>query len=85
MSVLSILATTLGILSGIAGFPQVIKIFRRKSAKDISIISYSLLLTGAMVWILYGLELGNLPLIITNCFGAANLALIVLGWFLYGR
>jgi MtN3 and saliva related transmembrane protein len=85
MSLLSTLATVFGIISGVANFPQAIKIFRRKSAKDISIITYLSLLAGAIIWILYGLELGNLPLIITNCFGAINIGLVVLGWFLYGR
>lgn len=85
MTLLSVLATIFGSLSGIAGFPQAYKIFKRKSAKDISIITYLLLFTGAIIWILYGIEINNFALIITNIFGALNLGLVVIGWFLYGR
>lgn len=85
MTILSILATVFGIVSGVANLPQAIKIFRRKSAKDISILTYSLLLTGAIIWILYGIELKNFAVIITNSLGTLNIGLVVIGWFLYGR
>ncbi|HLC53943.1 MAG TPA: SemiSWEET family transporter [Candidatus Nanoarchaeia archaeon] len=60
-------------------------IFKRKSAKDISVITYTLLFLGAIVWILYGLELHNAPLLITNILGALNIGAVIFGWFLYGR
>jgi MtN3 and saliva related transmembrane protein len=85
MTTLAILAATFGIVGGIATLPQVIKIFRRKSAKDISILTYSLLLIGAIIWLLYGIELKNFAVIITNILGAINLGLVCFGWFLYGR
>jgi MtN3 and saliva related transmembrane protein len=85
ITILAILATIFGALGGIANFPQAYKIFKRKSAKDISILTYSLLLSGAIIWILYGIEIGNFPVIITNTLGAINIGLVVIGWFLYGR
>lgn len=85
MTLLSILATVFGALGGIANFPQAYRIFKRKSAKDISITTYSFLFLGTIVWILYGIELGNIPVIITNVLGAINIGLVIIGWFLYGR
>lgn len=85
MTTLSILAVTFGTLSGIANAPQWYKIFKRKSAKDISIITYSFLFIGALIWVFYGIEIKNLPIIITNILGAINIGLVVVGWFLYGR
>ena len=85
MSVLSVLALTFGTISGIANLPQWIKIFRRKSAGDISILTYSFLFIGAVIWIFYGFEINDLPLIITNIFGSVNIGMVVLGWFLYGK
>ncbi len=85
MTILAIIATLFGTISGIANLPQALRIFRRKSAGDISILTYSILLAGALVWILYGIEIWNFPIIITNVFGAVNIGLVVLGWFLYGR
>ena len=85
MTILAILAVIFGTLIGIANFPQVIKIFRRKSARDISIISISIFFIGSIVWTLYGIELGNLPVIITNGLAFISLLFIIMGGFLYGR
>ena len=85
MTILSILAVTFGTLSGISNVPQWYKIFKRKSAKDISIITYSFLFIGALIWIFYGIEIKNFSIIITNILGAINIGLVVIGWFLYGR
>lgn len=79
MTILYILATIFGTLSGIANFPQVYRIFKRKSAKDISIITYGFLLLGALTWIFYGIEIKNFPIIITNILGGINLGLVVVG------
>ena len=85
MTLLSILATIFGTIGGLANLPQWIKIFKRKSAKDISIITYSLVLLGSITWLLYGIEMKNFPLIISNVFGAINVGLVVVGWYKYGR
>jgi len=85
MTILATIATFFGIASSIANAPQVYKIFKRKSAKDISILTYSFLFLGAVAWIIYGIELKNAPLIITNVLGGLNLAAVVIGWFFYGR
>ena len=85
MTLLFILAAIFGTLGGIANFPQAYKIFKRKSAKDISILTYSFLFSGALVWILYGIEIGNIPIIIANIFGAINIGFVIVGWLLFGR
>lgn len=85
MSILFILATLFGILSGCANFIQAFKIFKRKSAKDISIIAYSIFTVGGVIWVLYGIEISNLPVIITNSIGLLGVSFVVIGWFLYGR
>lgn len=85
MTILAILAAIFGILIGIANFPQVIKIFRRKSAKDISISSVLIFFTGSIIWTLYGIELRNFPVIITNSLAFISLLFMLIGWFLYGR
>ncbi len=85
MTLLSVLAIIFGTVGGIANFPQAYRIFKRKSAKDISILTYSLLFAGAVVWILYGFEISNTAVILTNTLGAVNIGLVIIGWFLYGR
>ena len=85
MTILATLAAIFGTLIGIANFPQAIKIFRRKSAKDISILSVSIFFTGAIVWILYGIEIKNIPILITNSLAFISLLFMIVGWFLYRR
>ena len=85
MTMLSVLATIFGAVGGLANFPQAYKILKRKSAKDISILTYSFLFIGAVVWIFYGIEIRNVAVIITNLLGAVNIGLVIIGWFLYGR
>jgi len=85
MSILFILATIFGTLSGIANFPQAYKIFKRKSAKDISIITFTVFIISSIIWVLYGIEIGNFPIIMANSFGTISLLLVIIGWLMYGR
>lgn len=85
MSLLATLATIFGTIGGLANLPQAYRIFKRKSAKDISIITYSIIMVSIIIWLLYGIELKNTPLIITNTFGVLSAGTVVVGWFLYGR
>lgn len=85
MSLLSIVATVVGIFMALAGFPQAIKIYQRKSAKDISVLTYVIIDIGAIVWILYGLELNNFPIIISNILGFMTSTLILMEYYYYGR
>lgn len=85
MSLLETVATVFGVVSGLANFPQAYKIFRRKSALDISITTYVILFVGAIAWTLYGVEIGNFPVTLSNFLGTITVGLVVVGWFLYGR
>jgi MtN3 and saliva related transmembrane protein len=84
-SVLETSATLVGIFSSFAMFPQVYRIFKRKSAKDLSILTYTFLFAAGIVWVLYGVNIQSSPLIITNFLGVLNLLGILIGWFLYGK
>lgn len=63
-------ATHLGLLAGtltcIAAIPQVVKTLRTRHARDISIWQPVLLAVGVALWLVYGIMLGNQPLIISN-------------------
>ena len=83
MTFLSYFATFFGTAMALGNLPQAYRIFRRKSAKDISIITFSIWFVGALVWIMYGLEQGDAPLIIANSIGFFTLGLVIVGWALY--
>jgi MtN3 and saliva related transmembrane protein len=85
MTILSYLATIFGSLMALSNLPQAYKIYKRKSAGDISIITCLILLIGAIIWVLYGTEIKNPPIIIANSIGVIGILLVITGWFLYGR
>ena len=85
MNIIPILATIFGVTTGLANVPQIIKIFKTKSAKDLSLITNTIFLLSSIVWLWYGLQLINYPLIIANVIYILTYALIVLGFFIYGK
>src|SRR5579859_975789 len=68
-----------GLLTTTAFIPQVWKIYRTKSGKDISGRMISLFTTGLVLWLIYGIILRSLPLILSNAVTLVlSLAIIVL-------
>ena len=55
-----------GILCMVSFLPQVIKIMRTKQTKDLSLITFSLLSLGVFLWLIYGILIGELPIILSN-------------------
>ncbi|MDP2697072.1 SemiSWEET transporter [Thalassospira sp.] len=62
--------TVLGLLAGslttIAFLPQVIRTWRTRSTADISLGMFLVLCTGIALWFVYGLMMGDWPVIIAN-------------------
>jgi len=85
MTFLAVLATIAGIVMGCAGVPQVIKIFQRKSARDIAVTTYLILVVGGCVWLLYGIEISSFPIVISNIIGITINCIVLYGWHLYGK
>jgi MtN3 and saliva related transmembrane protein len=61
-----------GFLTTIAFLPQVVRVWRRRSAADISLATFLLFFAGLGFWLVYGLMVDSLPVI------AANAATLVL-------
>ena len=55
-----------GFFTTIAFLPQVLKVWRTKSTKDISIWMFLIFTTGVFLWLIYGLMIFNYSLIIAN-------------------
>ncbi len=53
-------------LTTFAFLPQVIKVVREKSTASISLPMYITFTIGVMLWLVYGILLGNLPMILAN-------------------
>lgn len=69
MTILGVLSTTFGLVGTFAYFPQLIKLYRRRSSSDVSITSYILWTMTGSVWLLYGFEIGSFPVVATNLLG----------------
>ncbi|MBU1091119.1 MAG: SemiSWEET transporter [Candidatus Omnitrophica bacterium] len=46
--------------------PQVIKIYRTKSVKDLSLLAILQLMLGIFLWLIYGIYLKNFVIILAN-------------------
>jgi MtN3 and saliva related transmembrane protein len=62
--------TTIGLIAAIfttaSLFPQLIKVYKTKSAKDISTSMFVLFGGGVFLWFIYGLLVNDYPIIIAN-------------------
>ena len=54
------------ILTTVSFVPQVLKVWRTRSAKDISLGMYSLFTLGIATWLLYGVLIDSWPVILAN-------------------
>lgn len=63
---LDLLGLAAGSLTTTAFFPQVLKTWRSRSAKDISLGMFGIFTAGVFLWILYGIRIGALPVILSN-------------------
>ncbi len=63
-------STVIGLLAGgltTASFmPQVIRIWRRRSANDLSLTASVMFTVGITCWLIYGIQLHALPIIVAN-------------------
>lgn len=55
-----------GTLTTIAFFPQLLKTWVSKSAKDVSLVMMITFSIGVFLWIVYGVSIQALPVIVTN-------------------
>ena len=55
-----------GILTVISFLPQVIRTWRTRQTRDLSLGMFALLITASTLWILYGVLTADWPVIMTN-------------------
>ena len=65
------------ILTTVSFVPQALKTFRTRDVSGISLGMYSLFTIGVALWLVYGLMLGDAPIVVANAITLA-LALAVL-------
>jgi MtN3 and saliva related transmembrane protein len=74
-----------GFLTSAAAVPQMLRAWRTRSVRDVSVWQPVLLVIGMLLWLVYGAILGDVPLIAANTFSiGCNLVLIAMK-YRYGR
>ncbi len=53
-------------LTTVSFLPQVSKIIKTRHTKDISLLMYAIFSLGILLWLIYGILLGSLPIILAN-------------------
>jgi len=66
MSGANLLATIAGLCTTVSFLPQVIKVYRTKHTKDLSLPMYAIFLCGVFFWFEYGILINSWPVIIAN-------------------
>jgi len=78
---LDLIGSLAGLLTTAAFVPQVIKTWRSKSAEDLSLATLVTFTTGVVLWLMYGISLGSLPMIVANTVTfALNILLLAMKW-----
>jgi MtN3 and saliva related transmembrane protein len=80
-----ILGLLAGLFSTFALVPQIMRVYKLKSAREISIIYNTTMLLGIFLWLVYGIILGLVPIIIWNIIGALLIVLLLIAKLKYGR
>ena len=66
MDYITLIGALAGILTTTAFLPQVIKTWKTKQTKDISLGMFAILTIGVVLWLVYGILINSLPVIIAN-------------------
>jgi MtN3 and saliva related transmembrane protein len=81
MDVTEVIGIVAGICTSSALIPQVVTTFKKKKASDVSVFMFVVMLTGNALWLYYGIEKKDIPIIGTNAFSMAlNIVMLFLKW-----
>lgn len=83
------LAEILGLVGGalvtFSMIPQVIRVFKLRSAREISLLFTMLLWLGMVFWLAYGIYLDLIPIILWNAVSLILVALLMYAKLMFGR
>ena len=81
MNYVTILGLVAGAFTSLCEVPQIYRIWKRKSAEDVSYKMYLILSVGVILWIVYGFMEDQIAIIVTNIINLfLNSFLLFLKW-----
>jgi MtN3 and saliva related transmembrane protein len=79
MDFIEILGLVAGICTSSAVIPQLVTTIKKKKASEVSTMMFIVLLTGNALWVYYGFDKQDVPIIATNLFTIClNIAMLIL-------
>lgn len=85
MTTADVLGYVGGALVTFGMLPQVIRVYRLKSAREISLLFTVLFIAGAVFWLSYGIAFRLAPVMVSNLFSLALILALFVAKLKYGR
>jgi len=80
-----LIGTTAALLTTFGFVPQIIKMHRTKSAKDVSLATLYQFSAGVILWALYGFHIGDIIVIAANLISFFIIVVAIGLYYYYGR
>ncbi|MEP0827156.1 MAG: SemiSWEET transporter [bacterium] len=77
MDAISLLGYLAGTLTTLSFLPQLLKVIKTRSTKDISLLMFIVITIGIFLWLIYGLLIASPPIIIANLVTLAIASMIL--------
>jgi MtN3 and saliva related transmembrane protein len=80
-----LIGTAAATLTTFGFVPQIIKMHKIKSSRDVSLATLYQFSCGVILWVLYGIHLGDVIIIAANIISFATLAVAIAMYYHYNR
>ena len=77
MDAITIIGLIAALFTTVSLLPQLIKVYKTKSTKDISTSMFTLFGCGVLLWFVYGVFVNDLPIIVANSLAFIQAAVIL--------
>jgi MtN3 and saliva related transmembrane protein len=77
MDAITIIGLIAALFTTVSLLPQLIKVYKTKSTKDISTGMFTLFGVGVLLWFVYGVFVNDLPIIVANSLAFIQAAVIL--------
>jgi MtN3 and saliva related transmembrane protein len=77
MNAITIIGLIAALFTTVSLLPQLIKVYKTKSTKDISTGMFTLFGSGVLLWFVYGVFVNDLPIMVANSLAFIQAAVIL--------
>jgi uncharacterized protein with PQ loop repeat len=82
---IEVLASIMGIIMSLGYYPQAYSIWKKKSAGNVSKLSYIIFAIGTTTWLAYGILINSLTIILSFGLGVIGSWLVLILTFVYRK